>query len=404
METLAYFHLALEHQAPKPACPILSLEKGKFWDWFRGKKLASHVKILWLSLLIILSIFGMAREVLAQTLLKRGASGSEVTQLQRRLRELNYFNQQPTGIFGSITENAVRAFQRDSRLEVDGIVGPATEARLFPGSRSVSVIPSQSQFSSTLRRGFRGTQVTQLQQRLQNLGYFNQQPTGIFGRVTENAVRAFQRDYGLQIDGVVGARTQNTLLAVSANRPRTMLPPPEPLAISKLPLTTLSTDSSPRIFGDNLRLSLPREIDILQRGDRGPAVEGLQRELSRQGFYYRYRVDGNYGVQTENAVSNFQRANGLAANGIADRKTLSALGLDVTGKSPKNRYVVVVPVENNNTLSQVRYVVGFDNATLGKLRQGEYVNAGSFADRQSAESLSHQLRANGLDARVEYLR
>ncbi|NEO29546.1 MAG: peptidoglycan-binding protein [Symploca sp. SIO3C6] len=401
METLAYFHLALEHQAPKPATPILSLEKGKFWDWFRGKKLASHVKILWLSLLIILSIFGMAREVLAQTLLKRGASGSEVIELQLRLQELRYFNREPTGFFGSITEEAVRAFQRDSRLQVDGIVGPATEARLFPNSRLTSTLSSQSQTSSILRRGSRGREVDQLQRLLGILGYFDLQPTGFFGRVTENAVRAFQQNYGLQVDGVVGASTYNTLWAISADAstPRISSPPSD---IYIPPPNSPSTNVL--MYGDPLGRSMAREVDILKRGDRGPAVEGLQRELSRQGFYYRYRVDGNYGVQTENAVSNFQRANGLAANGIADRKTLSALGLDVTGKSPKNRYVVVVPVENNNTLSQVRYVVGFDNATLGKLRQGEYVNAGSFADRQSAESLSHQLRANGLDARVEYLR
>ncbi|NEP02896.1 MAG: peptidoglycan-binding protein [Symploca sp. SIO2E9] len=403
METLAYFHLALTHQASTPATPVLSMEKGILFEWSRGKKLASHAKILWLSLLVILSIFGMAREVLAQTLLKRGARGSEVTQLQRRLQELRYFNQQPTGFFGSITENAVRAFQLDSRLQVDGIVGPATEVRLFPDSRFGSALPISSQTSGTLRRGSRGTQVSQLQQRLQNLGYFNRQPTGFFGSITENSVRAFQRDYRLQIDGVVGARTQNTLLAASPNESIAVFPPPQVPAISTVPVSSFSTSSFPQKFGDPLREPMTTEVDVLRRGDRGPEVERLQLKLRREDFY-QGSVDGNYGVQTEDAVWDFQIANGLAATGTADQATLSALGLDAIGKLSKNRYVVVVPVQNNNTLFEVRSVTGFANATTTKSRRGDYVNAGSFDDRQSAESFSHQLRANGLDARVEYLR
>lgn len=403
METLAYFHLALAHQAPTPATPVLSLEKGKLFEWSRGKKLSSHAKILWLSLLVILSIFGMAREVLAQTLLKRGARGSEVTQLQRRLQELRYFNQQPTGFFGSITENSVKAFQRDSRLQADGVVGSATAARLFPGSRFGSVLPISSQTSSTLRQGSRGLEVTQLQQRLRNLGYFDQQPTGIFGTITENAVRAFQRDYRLPADGIVGSITQATLLRISTNEPIAVLPPSQIPVTSTVPVSSFSTSSFPQVFGNPLREPVSAEVDTLRRGDRGPAVERLQLKLRRKDFY-QGRVDGNYGSQTEEAVWNFQIANGLAVSGEADKATLSALGLDTIGKSPKNRYVVVVPVQNNNTLSEVRSVTGFANATLAKLRRGEYVNAGSFTDRQRAESLSHQLRASGIDARVEYLR
>lgn len=409
METLAYFHLALAHQAPIPATPVLFLKKGKLFEWSRGKKLASHAKILWLSLLVILSIFGMAREVLAQTLLKRGTSGSEVTQLQRRLQELRYFNQQPTGFFGTITENSVKAFQRDSRLQADGVVGPVTKARLFPNSRFTPVpnsrftpvLTNQSQTSSILRRGSRGAQVTQLQQRLGILGYFDVQPTGVFGSVTEDAVRAFQEDYRLQADGVVGARTQATLLTAEADASVARRITSQSFNILPSPANFSATNEVE--FGTPLREPLPREVDVLRRGDRTPAVKRLQRELRTKGFDPG-PVDGNYGAQTEEAVWDFQRNNNLVPSGIADRETLSALGLDTIGKSPKNRYVVVVPVENNNTLSEVRSKTGSENATQVKSRRGEYVNAGSFDNRQSAESLSHQLRASGLDARVEYLR
>ena len=55
---------------------------------------------------------------------KKGDKGEMVRQIQRALHLL------PDGIFGKITEEAVRAFQSENGLKVDGIVGPATLAKL----------------------------------------------------------------------------------------------------------------------------------------------------------------------------------------------------------------------------------------------------------------------------------
>ena len=55
---------------------------------------------------------------------KKGDKGEIVKQIQRALHLL------PDGIFGKITEEAVRAFQSENGLKVDGIVGPATLAKL----------------------------------------------------------------------------------------------------------------------------------------------------------------------------------------------------------------------------------------------------------------------------------
>jgi uncharacterized protein (TIGR02594 family) len=62
--------------------------------------------------------------------LKRGSSGPEVRDLQRRLQELGYSPGRVDGQFGPRTEEAVRAFQRDSGLREDGIVGEQTRANL----------------------------------------------------------------------------------------------------------------------------------------------------------------------------------------------------------------------------------------------------------------------------------
>ena len=60
------------------------------------------------------------------TLSKYGSRGNEVRQIQTRLKELGYNPGTIDGIYGTNTQNAVKAFQRDKGLSVDGIAGPKT--------------------------------------------------------------------------------------------------------------------------------------------------------------------------------------------------------------------------------------------------------------------------------------
>lgn len=55
-----------------------------------------------------------------------GASGAEVTALQQELQNLGYFTATPTGYFGSITQQAVEAFQTAKGISPTGYVGPLT--------------------------------------------------------------------------------------------------------------------------------------------------------------------------------------------------------------------------------------------------------------------------------------
>ncbi len=59
--------------------------------------------------------------------------------------------------------------------------------------------------------GSTGSEVTAIQQRLQELGYSPGSADGIYGTNTKNAVIAFQRDYGLDDDGIVGPKTLEAL-------------------------------------------------------------------------------------------------------------------------------------------------------------------------------------------------
>lgn len=137
-----------------------------------------------------------------------GGNGPLVSQLQEDLASLGYFSGTNTGYFGSATEDAVMRFQQDAGLPVDGIVGRRTSEeirqRLGNGGTTGPV-------SETLRLNDSGAQVSELQRRLINLGYFDGPATGFFGSQTQAAVINFQQANGIAADGIVGRRTAEAL-------------------------------------------------------------------------------------------------------------------------------------------------------------------------------------------------
>ena len=62
--------------------------------------------------------------------LKQGSSGPDVKDLQQKLKDLGFDPNGVDGNFGAGTDKAVRAFQQANGLEVDGKVGPGTQAAL----------------------------------------------------------------------------------------------------------------------------------------------------------------------------------------------------------------------------------------------------------------------------------
>jgi len=106
-------------------------------------------------------------------------------------------------LFDESLDHAVRSFQQQRGLLVDGIVGPWTFAALDAarwrlGDRLLQHTPGHL---------LRGDDVTALQERLLGLGFDPGRVDGLFGHDTETAVRAFQRGVGLLSDGQVGPDT-----------------------------------------------------------------------------------------------------------------------------------------------------------------------------------------------------
>ena len=79
--------------------------------------------------------------------LKKGSKGDEVVTLQKKLKQWGYYDGAVDGVFGSVTENAVKYFQRKNGLTADGIVGTKTAAALgmtLSGSGSTAAMDSSS--------------------------------------------------------------------------------------------------------------------------------------------------------------------------------------------------------------------------------------------------------------------
>lgn len=143
--------------------------------------------------------------------LRRGDTGAAVAEVRARLAHLgllSYFAalgsadiSQPAGnIFDDDLDIAVRTFQQERGLTVDGIVGPQTfrrldEARWQLGDRVLRYVPGHL---------MTGDDVAELQRRLNELGFDSGRADGFFGAHTDLALRELQRGVGLAADGVCG--------------------------------------------------------------------------------------------------------------------------------------------------------------------------------------------------------
>ena len=214
--------------------------------------------------------------------LQEGSEGEAVRTLQKRLKELGYYNGSTDGRFGEGTTAAVMAFQLTNNLTVDGKAGPATQRMLYHSGSAISY--------AALREGDTGSAVRNLQYTLYELGYYDGSIDGDYGQTTSDAVRAFQIQNKLQpVDGVAGSATLGRLY---------------------------SSDAVPASAADV-------SYDTIGPGSKGDDVLQVQDCLIDLG--YLQRTTGSYDEATIEAVKAFQRDHGLTADGLAGKKTLELL-------------------------------------------------------------------------------
>ncbi len=182
--------------------------------------------------------------------LANGSEGEMVRQLQQRLKELGYYTDEVDGQYGNGTREAVRFFQYQHGLENDGVAGQQTLALLYSNQAKPCLytpVP-QPQVTETLivqtpvpvyatpaaqlmGYGASGESVVQLQQRLQQLGYYTGSLDGQYGNGTAEAVRIFQAQHSLSADGIAGEKTLVVLFSANAKY-ITVTPTPSPVFLT----------------------------------------------------------------------------------------------------------------------------------------------------------------------------
>ena len=251
--------------------------------------------------------------------LRKGAQGDDVKSVQKRLKELGYYTGSVDGNYGTGSMNAVKAFQSKHGLTADGLAGTKTYKILFSddaksaGSTVITPVPDDNKDNTgiparTLRRNDTGDDVEDLQKRLKQLGYYTGLVDGGFGAGTEKAVMAFQKQHGLEADGVAGAKTCKLLFSDDA----------EVAEKEEADEPAVDQPSAPEPDGGWKQL---------KRGSTGAEVKQLQEALaklnypvgvsSEEGYVYNY--------STVWAVECFQRRNGLPVDGVAGKATLAKL-------------------------------------------------------------------------------
>ena len=255
--------------------------------------------------------------------LRQGDSGTAVFTLQRQLnriaKDYPFFGKLTVdGVFGPRMVSTVKTFQRQFNLTADGVVGRQTWYKIsyiYVSVKDLAELTSEGETSSgtlsdgswggtALRTGSTGSAVEQVQFWLNTLAQYESAiPSlavdGRYGAATASAVRAFQRRYGLTVDGVVGRETWNAIY----NEFRSIQ----------------SDNGTPNAYPGT----------ALREGASGQNVRLVQFWLKIAHTVYSrlndLTVDGKFGAATTAAVKRFQTYFGLTSDGVVGRTTWNKL-------------------------------------------------------------------------------
>ena len=220
-----------------------------------------------------------------------GDTGDEVIQVQQCLTAQGIFFGAIDGYYGDDTVSAVKDFQRAVGFTADGICNYATFELLHAAAYDEIDITTLMNGNSSiyLKPGDTGTQVTSLQNLLINRGYLSGAADGVYSSKTALAVKNFQAENNLRIDGLCGRDTINALK------------------------NSTDTNSNYAEIGS-----------IIKAGMHGPGVVDLQNKLIDKG-YMNGTADGVCGLATVEAIKNFQADKGMKVDGICGIMTYAAL-------------------------------------------------------------------------------
>src|SRR5699024_9750147 len=277
---------------------------------------------------------------------KPGESGEHVRELKKKLTQLGFgnFPSNPSKVYGEVTARVVKEFQEYYSLPVTGIADELTLSKI------------EEILNPPYKEGHRGLHIVQLKQDLTALGFgnFPRNPSLVYGTVTADVVKEFQEFYNLESDGVTDKVTLDLINNILNNPYKDGASGSHVVQLKKH-LTRLGFGSFPenpsQKYGEvttrvvkefqsyyglnnksgNATAETIRKINELlnspyQNGKAGPHIVQLKKDLKELGYgNFPSNPSDVYGDVTERVVREFQEANGLVVNGIADSVTLKKI-------------------------------------------------------------------------------
>lgn len=271
--------------------------------------------------------------------LKLGSTGDSVTALQTNLTTLGFYYGDITGRFGSLTQQAVKKFQKSRGMTQDGVAGAKTIAAIENAIKNNGgVSAGSSALGTSLREGDSGEAVLELQKMLKDLGYYSGSLTGNFHGLTKQAVKKFQEANKLTVDGIAGTKTLNKLYSLSG----------KPSSDGSSSGTSVSTaDSYGRITKDNVYLRASYSTTSASKASlkKGTLLRITKKVTS--GGYTWYYVSVKSGSYVYNGYirsdmmelikeDEYNSAGGSAEGNYSDMETLGMI--KVTGDNVSLRY------------------------------------------------------------------
>lgn len=236
-----------------------------------------------------------------------------VTMLQEHLRDSGYFSHAITGKFGSVTQEALAAFNRDF-----GIDEP--NAQLSERSASYLLAAARRSGARNPVDGYvdpesAGSLNAQAQRILRFLGYYTGRTDGAYEDPLKGAIFDFQQDHWLVGDwgspgaGRIGPITTRTLTA-QWNK--------------KLVEQRAKRYLALRNVEKHLDQHGMQIAQFLEEGNYGRQVELLQTLLAERGYFPFEKINGNFGPLTRESVLMYQMKNGLISS--ADQTGAGVVG------------------------------------------------------------------------------
>jgi peptidoglycan hydrolase-like protein with peptidoglycan-binding domain len=163
--------------------------------------------------------------------------------------------------------------------------------------------------------------VSNAQEQLKNDGYYNGRIDGIDGTMTHAAIRKYQRDNNLTVNGRLDRATRNKLGVQTTGEASRSAEPNESNQSGQSNPSSQNNQSS-----DANRVSNQNSSNSSSTMVSSATVSAAQRHLKKMGFYSG-DVNGNMSSETRSAIREYQKNSNLNVTGQLDPATLSGLGV-----------------------------------------------------------------------------